>query len=310
MNMNLVESLKKISTNKELLNKIENSNCSLKDIYDICKEYGFTDSYEVFEEDYEELFAYLINEIKEEELSSVSGGKMNRFFSKSTAALLSALTLSTTAIPMSSAADYNNSKYTNKVVNFVKKNPGKSLALLATAIAVPAGITALGFAGYKLLGGSGEDKIVFNEKEYAQKIKDQIKNLAEKKDSEIEDIKNNSNKSLKDLLLSEIDMFNNHYRNKKNLIDYIVLANSCCTNSILYDLKNEKEAAESIGKIGICLIFFTLLREVKPKKRIAVCNSMKNRLESTTESITDIEDLVDIIEGALTENEIELELKD
>lgn len=176
MNIKLMESLKKIANDKETLKQIENSDCSLIDIYDICKEYGFTDSYEVFEKDYEELFAYLINEIKEEELSSVSGGKMNRFFSKSTATLLSTLTLSTTAIPMSSAANHNNPKSTSEKVNFVRKNPGKSLpsnliAGLAGVATLPVGV--LIYAGIsKLL----PKEIVVNGN-YLNKMENYINNL-------------------------------------------------------------------------------------------------------------------------------------
>ncbi len=149
MNTEFIELLRKISLNKELLNKIENPDCSLKDIYNFFKKYGFTESYNIFEKDYEELFNSLISEIHEDQLSSVSGGKLNRFFSKSTATLLSSLTLSTAAIPMSSAEKYNGSNSSSKIVNFVKKNPGKSLAILATAIVVPIGVTAASIAGYK-----------------------------------------------------------------------------------------------------------------------------------------------------------------
>ncbi len=140
MNIELLESIKKIGADKELLNKLENSNCSLEDIYYLCKEHGFTGSYDVFEKDYEELFTSSISEIHEDELSSISGGKMNKFFSRSTAALLSALTLSTASMPSSSAINLTPKNPVNKCIDYIKKNPIKSLGIITLA-SVASGVT-------------------------------------------------------------------------------------------------------------------------------------------------------------------------
>ncbi len=242
MNIELIESLKKIASNNEILKQIENSDCSLRDIYDLFKEHGFTGSYDVFEKDYEELFNSLISEIHEDELSSVSGGKLNRFFSKSTATLLSALTLSTAAIPMSSAEKYNGSNSSSKIVNFVKKNPGKSLAILATAIVVPIGVTAASIAGYKHFSTK---KIVINDK-YTQQIENYYKNIKLEVDDQeypvYEKIEENfdnhfKSKNTKEILITYINEFKNNI-NRKDILDYIILANSGRTS--LTEISNQK----------------------------------------------------------------------
>ena len=117
---------------------------TLKEVYEKCMEFGYESSYEEFKKDYNQIVYGLCQEIPSESLEAVSGGTMNKKLTKATAAILSALTLSTTTIPQSSAAEYNGSasKSSNSIINFIKENPGKSLliALGAAATATSGGI--------------------------------------------------------------------------------------------------------------------------------------------------------------------------
>ena len=134
--MNLLECLLKMLQDGKM-KEIEDLK-SLEKIYEVSRREGYEGTYEEFEKECEELIMNASHEISEKSLEKVSGGKMNKNLSKSTAAILSALTLSSVVTPSSSAASkysFQNIKKNNSVVNFVKNNPGKALATTAAALA-------------------------------------------------------------------------------------------------------------------------------------------------------------------------------
>lgn len=139
----MVENLKKIVLgiikDEKALKEFEKLK-TVKEVYEKCKELGYEGNYEEFEKDYYQIVYRLNQELSPEDLEAVSGGVMNKKLTKTMAAMLSALTLSSTAIPSSSAA------------SFYEKHPnlGRGLAmapiagaLIVTGIAIPKIISAL-----------------------------------------------------------------------------------------------------------------------------------------------------------------------
>lgn len=120
---------------------------TLEKIYKEFKDAGYDGTYEMFKKDYTEMTS--CKEILPEELELISGGKMNEKFTKTAATMLSALTLSTAAMPASSAAEHNDSKSfsSNSVFSFIKKNPGKSLAIALASAGIAVG------GGYIIIKG-------------------------------------------------------------------------------------------------------------------------------------------------------------
>lgn len=127
----LKNSVNKILESNELTEKFKNSK-TLEEVHKKCKESGYNGDYEEFKKDYEKIFSDLYNEsyedISEEELDLISGGgAMSKSLTRATAAMLSALTLSTSAAPSSSAAAYQQ-RQPNSFGQFVKNNKGKIIA--------------------------------------------------------------------------------------------------------------------------------------------------------------------------------------
>lgn len=120
---------------------------TLKKIYKEFKDAGYCDTYEKFENDYTEITS--CKEILPEELELISGGKINEKFTKTVATMLSALTLSTATIPSSSAEGHNDSEScsSNSVFSFIKRNPGKSLAIALASAGIVCG------GGYVIIKG-------------------------------------------------------------------------------------------------------------------------------------------------------------
>lgn len=115
------------------LKELENLK-SLKKIYELSKKQGYEGTYEDFEKECKDIVLNTHREISEKYLEKVSGGKLSKKFSKSTATVLSALTLSSVNIPSSSAVSTYNILRNNSIVDLLKKEPGKTLAS-ATAFA-------------------------------------------------------------------------------------------------------------------------------------------------------------------------------
>ena len=116
---------------------------TLKEVHEKCKEFGYEYDYEEFEKDYNQIVYGVNQEIPPEELCEISGGTMNKKFSKTLATMLSVLTLSTAAMPSSSAVNYPMPK---RVTTFIKQNPGKILLMALGATATVAGGITLGIA--------------------------------------------------------------------------------------------------------------------------------------------------------------------
>lgn len=94
---NLINTMAKIINSEELRENFKKMK-TLEEIFYFCKEYGFAGNFHEFEIEITKLLAYSIKKTSEEELSKVSGGS-NKYFIKSSATFLSALTLSTSIIP-------------------------------------------------------------------------------------------------------------------------------------------------------------------------------------------------------------------
>ena len=116
--MKLLECILKMLNNK--LKELENLK-SLKKIYELSKKQGYEGTYEDFEKECKDIVLNTHREISEKYLEKVSGGKLSKKFSKSTATVLSALTLSSVNIPSSSAVSTYNILRNNSIVDLLKK---------------------------------------------------------------------------------------------------------------------------------------------------------------------------------------------
>ena len=93
----MIENLKKIVLgiikDEKALKEFEKLK-TVKEVYEKCKELGYEGNYEEFEKDYYQIVYRLNQELSPEDLEAVSGGVMNKKLTKTMAAMLSALTLS------------------------------------------------------------------------------------------------------------------------------------------------------------------------------------------------------------------------
>lgn len=152
--------LKKIASDKELKSKFEASE-SVEEMYDQFKDVGYKGTYEEFEESLEKTVYDQLKNISDDLLSMVSGGTVNKTFLRSSAALLSALSLSTAVTPASNAAKYNQTirplqsiSYNNSgksefnLKQAIKNNPKKFAGIvLASAATVVGGTAVVGIGG-------------------------------------------------------------------------------------------------------------------------------------------------------------------
>lgn len=152
--------LKKIASDKELKSKFEASE-SVEEMYDQFKDVGYKGTYEEFEESLEKTVYDQLKNISDDLLSMVSGGTINKTFLRSSAALLSALSLSTAVTPASNAAKYNqtirplqSTSYNNSgksefnLKQAIKNNPKKFAGIvLASAATVVGGAAVVGIGG-------------------------------------------------------------------------------------------------------------------------------------------------------------------
>ena len=137
--MELTKCLLEIIKNES--EKIKLKSCdSLEEIYEKCKEAGFKGTYCEFEEEYAQIFLNIIEKVSEDELKVVSGGVINRTFSKTLATTLSALSISGAVLPSAGATENypfaNKTTSQNKVLKFIKENPKKSIGALISALSV------------------------------------------------------------------------------------------------------------------------------------------------------------------------------
>lgn len=143
--MRLIDCFMEIVRDEKFKDKLESSSHPFKDIYNYCKNIGFEKSYNEFKKEFTELLSITVQKIPDDKLSFVSGGEMNKVFSKFSASILSALTIST-VVPSTNAVNYKLPELPNKlksIVKIAKNNPGKTASIgiggLITTIAAACG---------------------------------------------------------------------------------------------------------------------------------------------------------------------------
>lgn len=144
---NLKDTVDKILENNELTEELKNSK-TLEEVHKKCQESGYKGNYEEFKRDYNQIVASLCENISEKELELVCGGKMNNKLTKATAAMLSALTLSTTVAPYTSAATLECQTSQNKFLRYFKENSRKVAAILGGGSALTVGTIVTGIIAY------------------------------------------------------------------------------------------------------------------------------------------------------------------
>ncbi len=136
--MELIKYLLKTIENKS--DKVTLKSCnSLEEIYEKFKKSGFKGTYCDFEKEYTKIFLNLIEKVSEEELKTVSGGIINKAFSKTLATTLTALSVSGAVLPSVGATNYpftNEDTTQNKVLKFIKENPKKSIGALISGLSI------------------------------------------------------------------------------------------------------------------------------------------------------------------------------
>ena len=185
---------------------------SLEKIYEVSKEEGYKGTYKEFEKECSDIVLSASQKVSEESLKGVSGGKMNKNFSKSAAAVLSALTLSTTAMPSSSAASskysFQNDSKVAKVVNYLKNHPGETIVAAVGAL----GLGTVIIGGIAYFADSGE-KGIFDD----CKNLNNVGSILETKESVGNNIKECINN-----LDSLIRYFHNHKTDSVSAMQYLV----------------------------------------------------------------------------------------
>lgn len=143
--MRLIDCFMEIVRDEKFKDKLESSSHPFKDIYNYCKNIGFEKSYNEFKKEFTELLSITVQKIPDDKLSFVSGGEMNKVFSKFSASILSALTIST-VVPSTNAVNSKLPEPPNKlksIVKIAKNNPGKTASIgiggLITTIAAACG---------------------------------------------------------------------------------------------------------------------------------------------------------------------------
>lgn len=156
--------LAKIATNEELKSKFETVK-SIEEMYEQFENVGYEGSHEEFEKYLEEVICSQIKKASDNLLAMVSGGNINKAFLRSSATLLSALSISSAVTPSTSAATtYNTGATQNYNVHSksssrsgfnlkeaIKNNPKEFALIIITSVTAAVGGTIVIGAGGKFL---------------------------------------------------------------------------------------------------------------------------------------------------------------
>lgn len=156
--------LTKIANNEELKSKFETVK-SIEEMYEQFENVGYKGSYEEFEKYLEEVICSQIKKASDNLLAMVSGGNINKAFLRSSATLLSALSISSAVTPSTSAATtYNTGSTQNYNVHSksssrsgfnlkeaIKNNPKEFALIIITSVTAAVGGTIVIGAGGKFL---------------------------------------------------------------------------------------------------------------------------------------------------------------
>ncbi len=124
-NTSLLETIEKIKSNKIKLEKFCATN-NINELYKMCRENGYSDTLEKFQNEVEELSKMDLDLLDENSLDGIAGGTLNKNMTKALSIALSSLSLTSSAIPQAGAMLPTKTAQLkeNKGMSLPKKNTG------------------------------------------------------------------------------------------------------------------------------------------------------------------------------------------